>query len=156
MASHTLAEKSAAPDVRKPHKRTHVNSRTMRSAAQRQPHLPYIAHAPRWRAPHSPVATCVADLFNFADHTAPLCPSKVPIQSPVSPSRSIGFLSAPATPHDALHRQTRARATAYTRAAMPTVMRVHGTARACSQGAALAHAPMLALTKNVPSSVTGE
>lgn len=32
-------------------------------------------------------------LFNVAAHTAPLCPIKVPTQSPVSPCRSIGFPS---------------------------------------------------------------
>ena len=41
----------------------------------------------------APVAACVASLFKVALHTAPLCPSKVPIQSPVSPCRNIGFPS---------------------------------------------------------------
>ena len=39
------------------------------------------------------VAAFVAGKFSFADHTAPLWPANVPIQSPVSPLRSIGFLS---------------------------------------------------------------
>mmetsp|Transcript_27313 Transcript_27313/g.76729 ORF Transcript_27313/g.76729 Transcript_27313/m.76729 type:complete len:249 (+) Transcript_27313:302-1048(+) len=40
-----------------------------------------------------PVAHCVAVRFSFADHTAPLCPSNVPIQSPVDADRSMGSLS---------------------------------------------------------------
>ncbi len=40
-----------------------------------------------------PVAARVAPPLSFADHTAPVCPSKVPIQSPVTPSRSMGNLS---------------------------------------------------------------
>jgi hypothetical protein len=40
-----------------------------------------------------PVAARVADELSFADHTAPVWPSKVPIQSPEIPSRSIGRLS---------------------------------------------------------------
>ena len=39
------------------------------------------------------VSASSAGLFSFAAHTAPLCPSKVPIQSPVSPFLSIGFPS---------------------------------------------------------------
>ena len=39
------------------------------------------------------VAARVARLFRATPHTAPLWPSKVPIQSPVSPCRSIGFPS---------------------------------------------------------------
>lgn len=41
----------------------------------------------------APVAARKAGLSSFADHTAPLCPSNVPTQSPVSPRRSIGLLS---------------------------------------------------------------
>jgi hypothetical protein len=40
------------------------------------------------------VAACVAGVFRHALHTAPLWPSNVPIQSPVSPLRSIGLPSA--------------------------------------------------------------
>ena len=39
------------------------------------------------------VAACVAGLLSAAPHTAPLCPSKVPIQSPVSAARSCAVLS---------------------------------------------------------------
>mmetsp|Transcript_28490 Transcript_28490/g.64509 ORF Transcript_28490/g.64509 Transcript_28490/m.64509 type:complete len:206 (-) Transcript_28490:3-620(-) len=39
------------------------------------------------------VATRVAGALSAAPQTAPLCPSKVPIQSPVSPERSIAVLS---------------------------------------------------------------
>jgi hypothetical protein len=39
------------------------------------------------------VAPCVAGAFSVAPHTHPLCPSNVPIQSPVSPFRSIGWPS---------------------------------------------------------------
>ena len=41
----------------------------------------------------APVAARVASLFKVAPHTAPLWPSNVPIQSPVSPWRIIGFPS---------------------------------------------------------------
>lgn len=41
----------------------------------------------------APVAACVAAVLRATPHTAPLCPSNVPIQSPVSPCRSIGFPS---------------------------------------------------------------
>lgn len=41
----------------------------------------------------APVAAFVASWFKVALHTAPLCPSKVPIQSPVSPCRNMGFPS---------------------------------------------------------------
>ena len=41
----------------------------------------------------APVAALVASLFSVAPHTAPLCPSNVPIQSPVSPCLSIGLPS---------------------------------------------------------------
>ena len=41
----------------------------------------------------APVAAFVASLLRVAPHTAPLCPSNVPIQSPVSPCRSIGLPS---------------------------------------------------------------
>ena len=41
----------------------------------------------------APVAALLASLLRLAPHTAPLWPSKVPIQSPVSPWRSIGFPS---------------------------------------------------------------
>ena len=41
----------------------------------------------------APVAANVASLFSAAPHTAPLWPSNVPIQSPVSPCRNIGFPS---------------------------------------------------------------
>ena len=40
-----------------------------------------------------PVAASSAELSSFADQTAPLCPAYVPIQSPLSPRRSIGSLS---------------------------------------------------------------
>lgn len=40
-----------------------------------------------------PVRAKVASLFSLALQTAPLCPLNVPIQSPVSPLRSIGSLS---------------------------------------------------------------
>mmetsp|Transcript_13900 Transcript_13900/g.38106 ORF Transcript_13900/g.38106 Transcript_13900/m.38106 type:complete len:230 (+) Transcript_13900:216-905(+) len=40
-----------------------------------------------------PVAARRAGVSRRADHTAPLCPSKVPIQSPVSPRRIIGLES---------------------------------------------------------------
>src|SRR6056300_756916 len=40
-----------------------------------------------------PVAARRAGLLRAAPHTAPLWPSKVPIQSPVSPWRSIGLPS---------------------------------------------------------------
>ena len=49
-----------------------------------------ITHAEKSAAP---VAAFVASLFNVAPHTAPLWPSNVPIQSPVSPCRNIGFPS---------------------------------------------------------------
>ena len=39
------------------------------------------------------VAHLVASGLSAAPHTAPLCPSKVPIQSPVSPDRIIAVLS---------------------------------------------------------------
>lgn len=39
------------------------------------------------------VAALVASLFNVAPQTAPLWPKNVPIQSPVSPCRSIGLPS---------------------------------------------------------------
>lgn len=41
----------------------------------------------------APVAASVASCFNVALQTAPLCPSKVPIQSPVSPFRNMGLPS---------------------------------------------------------------
>ena len=41
----------------------------------------------------APVAALVAWGFKATPHTAPLWPSNVPIQSPVSPCRSIGFPS---------------------------------------------------------------
>ena len=41
----------------------------------------------------APVAANVASLFKVAAQTAPLCPKNVPIQSPVSPWRNIGFPS---------------------------------------------------------------
>ena len=41
----------------------------------------------------APVAALVASLFNVAPHTAPLWPLNVPIQSPVSPCRSMGLPS---------------------------------------------------------------
>ena len=41
----------------------------------------------------APVAALVAPLLRQAPQTAPLCPSNVPIQSPVSPWRSIGLPS---------------------------------------------------------------
>ena len=41
----------------------------------------------------APVAAFVASLLRVAPQTAPLCPSNVPIQSPVSPCRSIGLPS---------------------------------------------------------------
>jgi len=40
-----------------------------------------------------PVRANVASLFNLALQTAPLCPLKVPIQSPVFPFRNMGSLS---------------------------------------------------------------
>ena len=40
-----------------------------------------------------PVAARVAGAFRQALHTAPLCPSNVPIQSPVVPLRSMGLPS---------------------------------------------------------------
>merc|ERR1719228_1931507 len=52
------------------------------------------------RASHSlaeksaaPVAALVASLFTSTPHTAPLWPSNVPIQSPVSPCLNMGFPS---------------------------------------------------------------
>ena len=39
----------------------------------------------------APVAALLASLLMSTPHTAPLCPSNVPIQSPVSPARNIGF-----------------------------------------------------------------
>ena len=39
------------------------------------------------------VAACVAGAFRVAPHTHPLCPSNVPIQSPVSPLRIMGWPS---------------------------------------------------------------
>jgi len=41
----------------------------------------------------APVAASVAFSSSRAAHTAPLCPANVPIQSPVSPRRSMGHLS---------------------------------------------------------------
>jgi hypothetical protein len=40
------------------------------------------------------VAAWSAGVSRHAAQTAPLCPSNVPIQSPVSPFRNIGFPSA--------------------------------------------------------------
>jgi hypothetical protein len=40
-----------------------------------------------------PVAAMAASDDSLEDQTAPLCPIKVPIQSPVMPSRSMGLLS---------------------------------------------------------------
>ena len=54
-------------------------------------HLPGTStHAVKSAAP---VAALLASLLRLAPHTAPLWPSNVPIQSPVSPWRSIGFPS---------------------------------------------------------------
>jgi len=48
----------------------------------------------------APVAAWVASLFNVAAQTAPLWPSNVPIQSPVSPCRSIGLPSTSKSGHN--------------------------------------------------------
>lgn len=69
VASHTRAEKSADPET--------TNMKPQNLA----------------RIIHQPVAARVASRFSFADQTAPLWPSKVPIQSPELASRSIGSLS---------------------------------------------------------------
>lgn len=45
--------------------------------------------------------------FNLADQTAPLCPVNVPIQSPVFPFRSIGFLSLKPSTRSAKNRRQR-------------------------------------------------
>ena len=50
----------------------------------------WFTHAEKSAAP---VAALVASLLSVAPHTAPLWPSNVPIQSPVSPCRNIGFPS---------------------------------------------------------------
>mmetsp|Transcript_14914 Transcript_14914/g.28966 ORF Transcript_14914/g.28966 Transcript_14914/m.28966 type:complete len:204 (+) Transcript_14914:1427-2038(+) len=54
---------------------------------------PFTASQSRAEKSPPPVATRLASELKAALHTAPLCPSKVPIQSPLSPQRSIGFLS---------------------------------------------------------------
>jgi hypothetical protein len=55
---------------------------------------PVMAFHTRALKSAAPVTACVAGTFNEADQTAPLWPSKVPIQSPLSPSRIIGLPSA--------------------------------------------------------------
>lgn len=49
-----------------------------------------VTHAVKSAAP---VAACVPSLFKQQPQTAPLCPTKLPIQSPVDPLCSIGLVS---------------------------------------------------------------
>ena len=107
------------------------------------------------------VATCVAGVFRHALHTAPLWPSNVPIQSPVSPFRSIGLPSAvePGTPPGHARQQARRAQDDGTGRHMGLEQRdrqlgwrpgrLGAPARGRSQGAT----PLLADTRNTPSSV---
>lgn len=56
------------------------------------PHMPTYAVKSA-----APVAAFVASPVKVALQTAPLCPSNVPIQSPVSPCRNIGLPSTEIT-----------------------------------------------------------
>ena len=67
--------------------------RTMCLCAKLKSSSPLIASHTRAEKSADAVAACVAGALRHADHTAPLWPSKVPIQSPVSPLRSMGLPS---------------------------------------------------------------
>ena len=63
---------------------------------------PFSPHMPTYAVKSAaPVAAFVASPVKVALQTAPLCPSNVPIQSPVSPCRNIGLPSTETT-HNAV------------------------------------------------------
>lgn len=51
----------------------------------------------------APLAAKLAFCVKATPHTAPLCPSKVPIQSPVSPCRSMGLPSVNKSHFQTIH-----------------------------------------------------